>query len=832
MRLLGSNVVSKRCLLSRTGVRLHGRLPPLPPEFVELMDVPPLDPSTPVPLDAIVDRLAPPPRPSRRVSWPAPPPRKDLKSLARQIRAHIAARDISAAIAVLRDAPHPHPRLLVHAAVHALLRVQETKRAGALLLAFATTRITPKLPRVHSTTLAQTITALLKLIPNSQGPHEWGRTKPRPNLLYFSAQLVSNPALRTALALYIEARKLFVCRQKAVTAALWTKLLEQREWIPAALMVDLQVKDYQLRKTLPTILRDQDPEATPLTPHDRDHLRRRLAVLRMENIRASRALFADLCHRVGGVISNLASRPESGFMSPAITIAKQRATAARQAAVFYADRPVPSTRFTDTDPDGHYADLDADAYRYPSGFGNHPAKKALTRARAIQHARVALQALTILGTLVHARQIPFADIRPWVLAVGSIPSTLASFSAYSAHTGRPIRVAARAHLRTVLETYAAALPRTPHVYSEFDFKTAGSIRRGLKHTILNDVQRTSLAPDPALRTAGAPPTALEGFLGQVELDGFSSRDRKKARKAAQFRQQDSLSAVPDPRVVKSVAVAPKTRHSPPDDPVEAEDDSLSPPPSMPTCEALLYVFLAPRAGVGALYEPAPGATLDGAAAADEDDEAAADEDARPDGDADAEMETRVQQHYHAPRSPNNPHPYIQYPSHPLDFDAYPAAPPPPESLPATPEVDELTRYRVRLAARVLAHMLRERSPPLPPWQSHMVMRLVAQHAELLRPELTESGLWDELWAGMARARRDAEVRASEARRLVDPERQAYDQRYDGDREEEPWAVESAFLRDDGAGQVDSENAELRAFDRRLGKGTRDKDLETYYSTVE
>lgn len=374
----------------------------LPPEFEALLD----GSERLLPLDAVVNRLAP----RAPVSWPAAPKRKDAQTLAREIRASILTNNIVAALAILRDLPQPYPRLVVHATVHALLRVSNAPRAGAMLLSFATERAATKPPRIHPITLAETIKVLLEHVPARQGRQDRVRTASRPNLLNIDPEVVSEPILRTAFALYLQARKLCIPREREVTTLLVDALFSQREWIPAALMFELQVKDYHLRRTLPTVLHGSDLEAPPLTPHDRDHLSRRYDVILREQIRVSPAMFADLCFRLSGVLASILSTPQSGFTPPAVLAAQKNAAAARLAVSCGYDNTSPSMRFPDTDPDG--------AYALASDRG--PPKTPLTRQRAQHHARVALQALTILGTLVETRQIPFANISAWINVVGSV----------------------------------------------------------------------------------------------------------------------------------------------------------------------------------------------------------------------------------------------------------------------------------------------------------------------------------------------------------------------------------------------------------------------------
>ncbi|KAJ7895830.1 hypothetical protein B0H13DRAFT_824719 [Mycena leptocephala] len=347
-----------------------------------------------LPLDAVIKRLTP----ATAVSWPALPERKDAQVLVREIRACIVANNIVAAMAILRDVPQPYPRLVAHAAVHALLRVGDPHRAGAFLLSFAigpkTTKARP--PRIHPTTLSETVKALITLVPATQGRQDRVRTAQGPQLLVLDAYMVSDPALRTALALYLQARKLFVPRSKSITGPIWNALLNHREWIPAALMLDLQVKDFQLRKTIPTLLHTPDPAAPRLTPHDRDHLGRRLDILRREDMRVNHTFFTDLCFRISGVISSLLSRPESGLMSPAL--------------IEVLKKPNTSKRFPDNDREnGRFV-----------RSGGPPAKTPLTPTRAKHHVRVALQALAFLGALVDSRSLPFGDISAWIRTVGSV----------------------------------------------------------------------------------------------------------------------------------------------------------------------------------------------------------------------------------------------------------------------------------------------------------------------------------------------------------------------------------------------------------------------------
>ncbi|KAJ7457610.1 hypothetical protein B0H11DRAFT_2319986 [Mycena galericulata] len=756
-----------------------------------------------VPLDAVVARLAPsPPAPP---TWPIPPPRKSAQTLARDIRAFIAQNDVKAALAVLRDAPYPYPRLLAHAAVHALLRVSETRRAGALLLAFVSKHATVKSPHMHPKTLAATINGLISLVPREQTGQEWVRSAIRPRLLRLDPEIVSNPNLRTALALHIQAHKLFIPRQVAATAALWQALLNQREWIAAALIFTAQVSDRRLRYALPALLRDPDAK---LTPHAREHLRRRLALLRHEGTRPHRALFAQLCNRIAGVINNITRRPESGF--------------------------IPRPRRDGDDDDNvslHSAtsrNLDFDAapgagespVEYEHGSAR-PAKTPLYPARAKQHARGALQALAIIATEIDARAIPFPDVSAWVAAVGSIPPALSPLYVYALadapapaassqspaeqmqepqlHPGRrPTRVPARAYLRQVLEGYATRLPRTPHLLSMA--AEAGFVRRGLADRNANaNADGTNREGDQNVDADA------EGGGREKRVYEGTWRSGRAKWEAAMARENDADNADAE----RTITEPPRRRQTvPPADPAEAADDSFMPPPNMATYEALLGVFLrgtpaSQARGIGrmgALYEAAP-VPVRARAQRGEDGEGAGkgEEEAGVvlEGEAEAEAWAVQLQHWHAPRSPNNPRPSVAYPPHPLDFGEYPAAPwpgatadpfagiGPPEELVGEAEglwgdaggtsssdgnahaqVDDAPAARMALAYRVIDHMLHLRSPPLPPWESPELLQLLARRRPAFVGDPGGAGdvagrkaLWGEVWAGAAQARRDAAARA-------------------------------------------------------------------------
>ncbi|KAJ6551559.1 hypothetical protein B0H19DRAFT_1264221 [Mycena capillaripes] len=818
--MLVGKVFASTLLVRRVPVKppLLARISNLPPEFEALVDDRPA-----LPLDAVVSRLAP----RTPVHWPAPPKRKDAQTLAREIRASILANDVVAALAILRDLPQPYPRLVVHATVHALLRVSDAPRAGAMLLSFASERAATKPPRIHPTTLAETTKVLLERLPNRQGRQDRVRTASRPNLLVLDPDMVSEPVLRTALALYIQARKLLIPREREATALLVDALFAQREWIPAALMFELQVKDHQLRRTLPTLLRGSDLDAPPLSPHDRDHLGRRLDVMLRENIRVSPALFADLCFRLSGVLASILSNPAGGFAPPAVLAAQKRASAARRVVSDGHDNTSPSMRFPDTDPDGTYA-LASD---------RGPPKTPLTPQRAQHHVRVALQALIILGTLLDSRQIPFANISAWINVVGSLPPTMDAIHVYTMVDGRPRSVPARAHLRGILESYVSAMPRVPHIYSIFNFDRGGSIRRGLKHKISAPAENMpEVFPDMALSEE------IGSDLGAAEAD--SQRDHEaNARLAVVLRVKRRTEAVDAPvpplKMEKTRPVASFIRHVPPEDPVEAADDSFMPPPSMPTYEALLGVLLnggnAGRggSGPGVLYESVSSKTVTPGQAARPNQgaaqvEAALDaEMSSPQSQAD-ELEARLK-HYHAPRSPNNPDPRVMYPAHPLDFDAYPA-PVSARPVPRPEAKSELgdigvTQHRVQLAGRVIAHMLHERSPPLPPWESAPMMRLLARRTDVLQHAVED---WDEVWEGAARARREDEVHASEAQRLeagVVHHRAPWAQRQD---EKEDWAVDENGLQPPRE-QEECAYDGLDVFSQHLTARTWDTDIDTYYS---
>ncbi|KAJ6619256.1 hypothetical protein B0H10DRAFT_2216950 [Mycena sp. CBHHK59/15] len=996
---------------------------PLPDEFIRLWDDPPPPPerATPPPLDAVIARLAGPPRPQ---PWsappPAPPPRTSRTTLAHAhtLRTLIAAGRTPDALALLRTVPRPPPRLLTHTAVHALLRASDPQRAGALLRALTASPLAPR-TRIHARTLATTIRALLRLVPATQYPHDWARTALRPQILVLSGQLVSHPALRTALDIYVAARRLFVRRAAENAAELGRALVAQREWVAAALLVELLVKDYQLLKTLPTLLREAgegsndgvaaaarySESAGPRPgPLPRAALTRRLALLRLEDTRPAiaRALAAALTVRMEYVLRVGMGDEVEG--QPA-------------------SRSHPNSADGDSDSDTQQDDRSTNVNANPPPS----ARKPHSPARAKHHAQTALQALAALGALVDARQLPWGGVGGWIACVGLVnPPSLARLSAYvpappvplsqasspptptpapvfppfspasspdapSASTSPsppfpaspppsaptpsppptawrnpppallptrapgpvpPMRVPARAYLRGVLEAYARALPRTPHFFSLAEpragFVGAGWVRRGLVHRRVrvpesedvlgareerdNEKQSDDEEPRPRLthaRPADMPVGMYEDagweYLGAVEEDEMSTSERKKAvrearRRARQAREReegamaggvyggeedeqrwdsdgeeegDEDGEEGDDAYKEGGVYGKEGDHEmqgrgrerrrgkprgrellPPADPAEAADDSLMPPPTMATYEELLRVFL--RRAPGGLYaaEGVPSWAEQGDRA-----ELGAQEEQwgeRGEQDWGAAMAMAgdatggaAAAHYHAPRSPNNPDPGAAYPAHPLDFKGAPPPPPlpPPARARAPPPAGE--KHRTALARRVLIHMLRERSPPLPPWDSPGLRRLFDRRGRVLAA--MGGGLADELARGEAARRREERGRvrafAEAGGRAygVSEDGQAYmDAEWEGAAERE--GVEGWGVRGERRGgspygygpgpegrpggrwkwerydrtreqrldtarastDVDPEERELRVMNRRLGEKTPDLDLEAYY----
>ncbi|KAJ7291618.1 hypothetical protein C8J57DRAFT_1588011 [Mycena rebaudengoi] len=233
-----------------------------------------------IPLDAIIDK--PPPSVFLR------PPAASTRALACRLRALVAGSQAPAALNILKSSIGPPSRLVLHTTAHALLR--SGPDAAALLLAYADK---PFPPRIHFLTLNTALDVLLKQVPRAQQAHDVPRSAPRPALLYLSSHLVSHPHLREATALFIAARALFIRRRQETVTRLWQALLTQREWIVAALVVDLLVKDRQLHMTLPALLERgllPNGNSEPMTPEDHTYLTRRLALLCLERLRPPRAL--------------------------------------------------------------------------------------------------------------------------------------------------------------------------------------------------------------------------------------------------------------------------------------------------------------------------------------------------------------------------------------------------------------------------------------------------------------------------------------------------------------------------------------------------------------
>ncbi|KAJ7291736.1 hypothetical protein C8J57DRAFT_1492201 [Mycena rebaudengoi] len=146
-------------------------------------------------------------------------------------------------------------RPVLHATAHALLRTPSTgPDSAALLLAYA-----HKPSRIHSLTL---------------------RTYPH---------LLSHPDLRAATPLFVAARA----------------LLPRSWWICWCACDAAEL----LERT--TNAKDGDSNSNPMTPSDYAYLRRRLALLRLERLRAPRDPFDDLCNRLRGVIPHMA---RAGFL--------------------------------------------------------------------------------------------------------------------------------------------------------------------------------------------------------------------------------------------------------------------------------------------------------------------------------------------------------------------------------------------------------------------------------------------------------------------------------------------------------------------------------------
>ncbi|KAK7052382.1 hypothetical protein R3P38DRAFT_2860020 [Favolaschia claudopus] len=750
----------------------------------------------PLPLDVLLNSSTPAPESGHSpVLWPRVSQRKDSLTLAREIR---ACGDVASLLQVLGNAPAPYSRLVTHTIVHALLRAQHPSRAGAFLVEAATPRHeAAKQPRIHSVSLAKTIQALLKTVPRIQGRQDRMRTSHDPRLLVLEPHAISDSALRNALTLYIQARKLFIRRQGNVATELWNALLNQREWVTAALFFEQQVMDYQLRRTLPTLLR---PESS-IEPHRQNQLRRRLAVLRLEDIYPPKGQFVDLCYRLAGVLSGILKSPGSGslFVEAAGAVPERA-------------RKEPDLFATESDS---------------RQISPRPPKTPLTPQRARHHVRLVLQALTVLGRLVDTRQVPFANISAWVNTVGSLPRSLMDVVVYTMIDQRPATVYARKHLREIIDRYAASPPRTPHVFSHVVIETNGNTWRGLAHRSV-EAPKDTLGLYKALRATYDAPDAMPGGLtGHKSLQ--------------QLRKTDIFPLLRNATYV------------PPANPTEAADDSFMPPPSMPTYEALFAVLLNTPNGCapGALYDSVP-ALISASQSPKKLRQA------KKVAERLRKAEQREEKNYHAPRSPNNPNPlHLRYPEHPLDFDKYPnLAPVAYRKQLAIEKLGSrsiaLALGRVRMVAGLLAHMLHERSPPLLPWKSKSIMQLLGRRADILRPLLGQEGgpeqgnflledkwqgLWEAVWEGEARARREGEVNAAESRRLVgEAEMEAG---VTSERilvrvpveDEDEWAVDrdSGVLRPkwDEDEEADMGAEELEEFNRRLGSRASDKEVEMY-----
>ncbi|CAK5274274.1 unnamed protein product [Mycena citricolor] len=362
---------------------------------------------------------------------------------------------------------HPSSRLALHKLVHASLRASKHQEAAHLILNDNRGPLfVSQSHRIHPTTLAKVMHELIASVPRRQTPQQWYRTQVNPSILQFSAEMVSHPDLRLASALHLYARDRLVPRSPLVSKLLWQALLNQRDWIAAAHMFGLQVRDYHARRTLPTVLRNA--EKAGLSSHVVSGLRRKLAVLNAEDASVSRPFFGQLCYRLSGVLFHINGRLRSS------------------SATANSEKVVP----TDT------------------------GTKALTPARAKHHQRMVLQALVILSTMVDQRQVPFADVSAWINAAGMVGITSLLFAAYAdpcqiplsasadmcfhvnPQNARATPVSARAYMRQVLENYASNLPRTPHLCSQVLPSRAGSVWRGLHHQLETSSKQRMPPQDP------------------------------------------------------------------------------------------------------------------------------------------------------------------------------------------------------------------------------------------------------------------------------------------------------------------------------------------------
>ncbi|KAJ7856632.1 hypothetical protein B0H14DRAFT_2752264 [Mycena olivaceomarginata] len=612
------------------------------------------------------------------LQWPAVPKRKDVQTLAREIRTRIVADDTNAALDMLRNVPQPYPRLIVH---------------------------TTHLPSSAN----QQPSCRASIQPPSQLP-------PRPSLPWCRKHRAARTAPAPPAAPFAIARCTTGLRTRSPHSA-----------------GSLHPGSQTLRPP---------PERADDDPHSRDHLRRRLAVLRLEDNRPSASLFANLCFRLAGVISSLSKNPDSGLLAPVLLLPGKHANLRR-----------PSTPPTRMPPPP-------------------PPQSPMTLQRASHTGVSSSRPSPSWAALVDARQASL-----WRLSVRGFPPHSPSLLSYTMIDGRPKRADGRDHLRAVLERY-----------------TIGLVRRGLRHRM------------PTLRTADAPPDGIPGYLGAVEFDGLGARERRKRR------------------IAERTETGRATRGEEAPNSNLPADDSLMPPPLMPTYEALLKVLLSPGN-----YEHA-GASKEQRARWNE---------------AAERVEAILDKHELAP--------FVEEEAGMEVEGGYPN--PSSVSLPRASGQAQvrlgpapLTHHRVRMAASVLAHMMYERSPPMPPWESMPIMWLLARRADVLTPLIGRAGPfvaptdqrgrtgreWRRARAvgdsvGRLRARGGRRrSSAAEARRIISEEEHKVGA---ASIEEEDWAVDgqSGVLRPSEAEEDEDDLEELDTFNRRMVAKTWDRELELYYS---
>jgi hypothetical protein len=173
--------------------------------------------------------------------------------------------------------------------------------------------------RVNPVTYEKLFFSIMRRTPHKKQPQHIGRSLlVNPDCLTLHPSLVSNPDIRNALHVFLNSSwKNSLPRTKSMYSTMLISLRSQKEYIAAALVFELMVKDWKLLDTSGRLLKSNPAGLTDMPSEEHDRLEARYKQLLRTPIQPKDLSFAfdSLLNHVSYDIAMASSRPDPSLMT-------------------------------------------------------------------------------------------------------------------------------------------------------------------------------------------------------------------------------------------------------------------------------------------------------------------------------------------------------------------------------------------------------------------------------------------------------------------------------------------------------------------------------------